>query len=215
MVHRPGRGRVGAHVRVALRRRGDPYPVELSAAEADTAFLDRLQQILDELGEQTLVGSGVQERELTDGMRRLRAAGFAARRDVYLRDRVEDQIGWYTRKADAHERAARRWLGVAAAASLAGFAVAVLRMVGALDLDLLGVVGACASAAIAWNQLNQNRNLVSAYRITAGELKIIRERLETVTEDRWAAFVSDAEDAVSREHTLWLARHGHPGSGSR
>jgi hypothetical protein len=26
-----------------------------------------------------------------------------------------------------------------------------------------------------------------------------------------ATFVSDSEDAISREHTLWLARHRHPG----
>jgi hypothetical protein len=36
------------------------------------------------------------------------------------------------------------------------------------------VAEACASAAIAWNQLNQNRNLVCDYRITTRELGIIR-----------------------------------------
>jgi hypothetical protein len=43
-----------------------------------------------------------------------------------------------------------------------------------------------------------------------GVSTIIRDRSEHVTEQEWATFVSDAEDAVSREHTLWLARHGHP-----
>jgi hypothetical protein len=212
-------GRAGAEsVRTSAWRYavgGDPYPLTLSAAEADDAFLDRLTQILDELRELQLASTGSKERQLTDGMRRLRAAGFAERRAVYRRDRVENQITWYTEKADGHERAARRWLRVAATASLAGVVVAVLRMLGWVDLDLLGVAGACASAAIAWNQLNQNRNLVSAYRVTASELSIILARMETVTEDRWAAFVSDAEDAVSREHTLWLARHGHPVAGIR
>jgi hypothetical protein len=37
------------------------------------------------------------------------------------------------------------------------------------------------------------------------------DRMPNVDEVRWAAFVSDAEDAVSREHMMWLARRGHPG----
>lgn len=185
-----------------------PAGLDVFAALAGLLFLVSLGSLI-------LRGLTKPEESWYAGMRRLRAAGFAERRDVYVRDRVEDQITWYTARADTHERAAERWLRVAALASLAGVVVAALRMVGTVDLDLLGVAGACASAAIAWNQLNQNRNLVSAYRVTAGELKIIRERTNTVTEDRWAAFVSDAEDAVSREHTLWLARHGHPGARSR
>lgn len=52
--------------------------------------------------------------------------------------------------------------------------------------------------------------LVSAYRIIDRELGLIRDRIDTVDEAGWAAFVSDAEDAVSREHTPWLACHGHP-----
>jgi conflict system pore-forming effector with SLATT domain len=128
---------------------------------------------------------------------------------------VENQIAWYTDKAGAHHRLANVWLWASAAASCLGVVAAILRMLGVIDLDLLGVAAACASAAIAWNQLNQNRNLVSAYRMTARELSIIRDRIDLVDDADWAVFVSDAEDAVSREHTMWLARHGHPGFRTR
>jgi hypothetical protein len=143
-------------------------------------------------------------------MRQLRAAPFERRRAAYQRDRIENQIVWYSTKAAAHDRAARRWTVAAVVASAVGVVVAGLRMFGAVQIDLLGVAAACASAAIAWNQLNQNRTLVSAYRITARELTIIRDRIPSVGERDWAEFVSDAEEAMSREHTLWLARHGHP-----
>ena len=190
---------------------GDPYPTFLSSTAADDAFLGRLKEILDELDELSLAPTAAGEHEVTAGMRRVRGASFAERRDVYKKHRVENQIAWYTTKADAHESAASRWLWTAALASSAGVVVAGLRMFGVIDVDLLGVAGACASAAVAWNQLNQNRNLVSAYRVTARELSIIRDQVDGVDETEWAGFVSDAEDAVSREHTLWLARHGHPG----
>jgi hypothetical protein len=144
-------------------------------------------------------------------MQQVRNAPFTDRRAVYLRDRVKNQIDWYADRANRHDRAARIWLAVSVVASAGGVVVAVLRTLGVVDADLLGVAAAIATAAIAWNQLNQNRNLVAAYRLTARELSIIRDRVPNVDEVRWAAFVSDAEDAVSREHTMWLARHGHPG----
>lgn len=208
-------GRAGAESARTMAWRyavgGDPFPMTMPAASAANAFLDRLAEILAELGELALPPAGPGEREMTDPMRRVRAAAFTQRRAVYLRDRVENQIDWYTGRAGRHDRAARVWLTVSVVASAAGVVVAVLRVVGVLDLDLLGVAAAVATAAIAWNQLNQNRNLVAAYRLTARELSIIRDRVPNTDEASWAAFVSDAEDAVSREHTMWLARHGHPG----
>jgi hypothetical protein len=190
---------------------GDPYPNSLAEDAAGAALLDRLRGILGQLREFELPPVGAQDSEITAGMRALRAASLDERRAAYKRDRVSDQITWYTDKASHHERAARRWLGLSIAASLLGVVTAGLRMFGVVDLDLLGVAGACASAAVAWNQLNQNRNLVAAYRVTARELSMIRDRIDGVGESEWPRFVSDGEEAISREHTLWLARHGHPG----
>jgi hypothetical protein len=175
--------------------------------------LDRLAAILRELQATGLAATAPTDSELTPAMKTMRAASFADRRAAYRRDRIQDQIDWYTSRAGQHERAADFWLRAAAAVSVLGVVAAVLRLVGAFDIDVLGVAAACATAAIAWNQLNQNRNLVTAYRVTARELAIIRDRLDYVDESEWATFVSDAEEAVSREHTLWLARHGHTGTG--
>ena len=33
--------------------------------------------------------------------------------------------------------------------------------------------------------------------------------IEHVPDDEWAAFAEEAEDAISREHTLWAARRGY------
>lgn len=188
---------------------GDPFPRSMEDKDAAALYLARLTDILDELRHLELAPTAPDEGELTPGMKNLRAASFPARRAAYKRDRIDNQISWYTARADSHERAARLWLLVSGLASLAGLVAAGLRMFDVIDIDVLGVAAACASAAIGWNQLNQNRILVSAYRVTARELAIIRDRIDHVDEDEWAGFVSDAEDAVSREHTLWLARHGH------
>jgi hypothetical protein len=189
---------------------GDPYPTAYQDDTVDAAFLSCLSEILRELDGVALSSTPPGEHEITARMRQLRAAPFERRRAAYQRDRIENQIVWYSTKAGAHDWAARRWTVAAVVASAVGMVVAGLRMFGAVQIDLLGVAAACASAAIAWNLLNQNRTLVSAYRITARELTIIRDRIPSVGERDWAEFVSDAEEAMSREHTLWLARHGHP-----
>ena len=211
-------GRAGAESIRTLAWRyavgGDPFPVDGSTAHAAT-FLDRLRAILGQLTELELAATGPEERELTPALEQVRAAGFAQRRAVYRRDRVENQIGWYLARADRHDRRANLWWSASVLSSAAGLVVAGLRVFGVVNLDLLGVAGACASAAVAWNQLNQNRALVAAYRLTARELNIIRDRVDHVDEPDWPLFVSDAEDAVSREHTMWLARHGHPGIRTR
>jgi len=208
-------GRAGAESVRTLAWRfavgGVPFPPGQADDAASRMFLDRVAAVLHQLGGIVLAPTGSDDRELTAGMRTVRAAPFAARRVVYVRDRIGHQIGWYTSKARDHDRAARLWFVVSVAASLAGVGVAVARTFGGFSQDWLGVCSAVATAAVAWNQLNQHRTLVAAYRLTARELAIVRDRAEHVDEADWAAFVADAEDAVSREHTMWLARHGHQG----
>jgi hypothetical protein len=89
----------------------------------------------------------------------------------------------------------------------------LVRFAGLWNLDVLGLAAAAFGSISAWIQLNQYRTLETSYAVAQQELLIIIERLETVSEDKWALFVSDAEDAISREHSMWLARRGHPGRG--
>ncbi|MEU4603451.1 SLATT domain-containing protein [Kribbella sp. NPDC023972] len=55
-----------------------------------------------------------------------------------------------------------------------------------------------------------------AYSLASEELAIIRSRIEVFDCDgpdsdrRWAAEVADAEEAVSREHTMWRASRSQP-----
>jgi hypothetical protein len=210
-------GRAGAESVKTLAWRyavgGDPFPRSEPPARADALYLHRLQQIFGELTKSTVIPpTPPGSHEITDAMRELRNKDLDGRRAAYRHNRIEDQRAWYQRRATAHARSARTWLIITVASSAVGVVFGFIKFLGAVDLDLLGVFGACASAAIAWNQVNQFRNLVSAYNVTAVELGLINDRIDQAADEaRWAAFVSDSEDAISREHTLWLARHGHPG----
>jgi len=189
---------------------GDPFPDTITSQRAADRYLNRLNKILDELPGTELGPSTLDEHELTPAMVAVRAQNLPIRRVVYQRDRIEDQLGWYTKRAESHQKSARTWLTVTIVASALGFVAAGIKFFGFIEFDMLGVFAAIASASVAWNQLNQHRNLVSAYGLTARELSIVRDRINLVPDGEWPSFVSDSEDAISREHTMWLARHGHP-----
>jgi hypothetical protein len=51
--------------------------------------------------------------------------------------------------------------------------------------------------------------LSTASGVTSQELAAVASELEALTDERlWAQFVAEAEEAISREHTLWRASRG-------
>lgn len=145
---------------------------------------------------------------VTDGMRTIRASPFADRRDAYLVSRTAEQRDWYSRKAAANARKATRGryallLGELAAVVLAAFAVSNRSMP-----DFPGLAAALVAAIAAWIRVKQYSQLTSAYRVAAVELSLQEASLSAATDDTWAQAVADAEEAISREHTMWLASRG-------
>ena len=63
------------------------------------------------------------------------------------------------------------------------------------------------SVFMTWLQLKRFQELTDAYGITATELKFIKEKSKFILDDnQLEKYVDDTETAISREHTLWLAR---------
>jgi len=143
---------------------------------------------------------------ISQAMRDLRAGGLAERRRAYLESRIADQQQWYTQKARWNQRRANRWrIGILAAEFLAVMA-ALLRALGVVQLDLAGIAATMVAAGAAWLAVKQHESLGRAYSFAANELSIIATRLQsTEDEDAWADEVGDAEEAISREHTMWRA----------
>ena len=73
--------------------------------------------------------------------------------------------------------------------------------------NLVGVFSALASALVAWLQVRQHEELAQSYAVAALELGFIEEQGSRLGSDAdFSNFVGDAENAISREHTLWIAR---------
>ena len=85
-------------------------------------------------------------------------------------------------------------------------------------INLTGAFSAVAAASMAWLQMKRYQDLAQAYALVAHELGLIEVQAEDVRrlietqaqrvhrEEHLASFVANAENAISREHTMWVAR---------
>ncbi|MDN3253996.1 DUF4231 domain-containing protein [Streptomyces mutabilis] len=185
---------------------GAPFPADLPRPDAHRRFQRRLGELLREAPVSSLAPVG--SIAVTDAMNTLRSRSFADRKEAYLRHRIEDQQRWYTAKAASNVRNARRWRFVLIGVEGLGLTAAVLRLLELFTFDLAGILAAVLGAGSAWLAVRQHETLGRAYTFAATELSVIHERLTHADEEAWAGEVSDAEEAISREHTMWRASRG-------
>lgn len=180
-----------------------PFLPSMSAADARAAMRDRLAAIAAEFGNQIPIGAG--DAVATSAMQTLRAAPFTERKAVYLRDRTEDQRQWYANKAEVAKQKMSRWRVALVFGEVLGLGLAGLRAFGVWEIDWSGVIAACIAAGTAWMGIKQYAARNSAYATAANELALQADKLADVSEVEWPQAVADAEEAISREHTMWLA----------
>lgn len=76
-----------------------------------------------------------------------------------------------------------------------------------IEFTVTPLMACLASTFIAWLQLKRFQELTESYGITATELNLIKSKVKHIKDETdFENFVDDAETAISREHTLWLAR---------
>jgi hypothetical protein len=187
--------------------RGEPF--EVDEPDVDKQFLAQTHSLLQDLQSLSLSTGEPDAHQITDRMRQIRTLDFEERRQIYLVDRIADQQRWYSEKARWNDRRARSWVLVSIVLEIAGLIGGALKAFGWINFDLLGFLAAAAGCVMAWIEAKQHRNLATAYGIASQELASIATELPMVSsEERWAALVGQAEEAISREHTLWRASRG-------
>ena len=147
--------------------------------------------------------------QISPRLREVRALPLEQRRQVYVKARIEDQRKWYSHKAHSSQAVANRYfilIQVSQALALVG--TVLLLSVAGSKWNWGGVFSALASALIAWLQVRQHEELAQTYSIAALDLGFIEEQSPRISSEKeLSAFVADAENTVSREHSLWTTRH--------
>lgn len=187
--------------------KGESFELELTPAEADARFVARIQDVLHDIGDLEL-GAEDGEAQLTPELQLARDSGFEERRRLYRSGRLDDQRQWYKDKSAWNRRRWRSWLMVSLCGQVLGLVLGGLMIGGQLTVDLVGLVAAIVASATGWSQAKQYSTLSTAYSVTAQELAAVLSEVDRVDEANWATFVGQAEEAISREHTLWRASRG-------
>jgi len=172
---------------------------------ARARFVNDLKQLLKDAPETGVHPS--QKEPISVAMERVRAGSLEERREVYLRDRLEDQRRWYAAKADRNRTRATQW-------RIFLLAFEGLAILGAFTghVGAAGFIAAIVAAGAAWMGIRQHENTKRAYTFATHELAIAGNELRMVTdEERWTEAAADAEEAVSREHTMWRASRSSVG----
>lgn len=182
--------------------RGDPFAS--SDPESDRAFISRIRKLTADLN--TLEIPSSEGSQITAWMRSTRESDLEDRMSEYRQRRIKDQQSWYSRRSNDHRRRAVLLGRLALLSQTVGIVLGVLKAAGATSNDLLGICVAVATSLVAWSQTRQHESNARAYAIASHELASIDALLSYVaTDDDWARFVDEAEEAISREHTLWRA----------
>jgi len=210
-VHKPEQqwydGRVMAESAKTMAWRfavgADPFKVTLDQGRAHGLLRERLAKIGEEASDRiTITTPGPL---VTPGMEALRSSPFEERRNAYIKGRTEDQQRWYAKRAEVNRRRATGWKIALVGAEVTALVLASLRVFGGWDVDLAGLMAAIIAAGGAWVAVKQFSPLAAAYSMAAMELTIQADMLRTIPESDWPLIAADAEEAISREHTMWLA----------
>jgi hypothetical protein len=176
----------------------------------DELFTKRLKDLSSEVKglAKDLDPNILSEAIITNDMRNYRSKNINERKELYLTHRIREQKKWYTDKATYNRKRYNRWFAaIIMWQSLAIISIVYLIKVPLSNFKLVGVFTTLASATIGWLQLKQHQALTQAYTTAVIELNHIETSASSVnSEDKLSKFVLDSENAISREHTLWLAQ---------
>lgn len=146
--------------------------------------------------------------QITPAMDGVRAKSREERIRFYLEHRVDEQRNWYRKKARENRKAARRYVWLSGLCYVVAGSM-VLGRIAYPDFSIWPIepLIVVAASIVGWVQIKKYNELSAAYTVTAHEIGLIPTTIDNPSNDALLSeFVNDAEQAFSREHTLWLAR---------
>lgn len=170
------------------------------------AILNARSEVRHELG-----GAGATRNQITARMRQIRGLNLEERIAWYLDHRLLNQVEWYSSKAAASRVAAQRWFWASIATQLAALVAAIIAVTVSYSFDIVSVLAATSAAFTAWTNLRRHEDLSKTYSVAAQELLALSDLIEDVASERdFTDIVVESETAISREHTMWVAKRGEP-----
>lgn len=187
----------------------EPFHTTLGQ-KADNLFISELSEILNQQKSfaANLAGKANSDHQITDRMRMVRSQVTEERKRIYITDRIGDQMQWYNKKADVNTRLVDKFFAGMVASQVLGVIFAFCIVIWpAIAIHATGIFTTVATSLLAWTQMRQNEQLAQSYGLASQELSLILEKaVQVKTDEELITYVINSENAISREHTMWVAR---------
>lgn len=186
------------------------YGGDISEAEAGNLFLNRLneiihshQSVMSELTPYLTEGT-----QITVRMRQVRNQPLESRRGLYSRSRIHDQCIWYARKTKWNKTQESRWFALTWMLEISAVTLALVSIFFRNPIvSPIGIVSATSGGVLSWINARSYKETTVSYGLVAYELSILEDRTSQImTEDDMSRIVMEAENAISSEQRIWLAR---------
>ena len=191
--------------------RSEPFNI-IDEALARRNFIERIGDIITEVNKDGFTPKKNERHSdiITQRMENLRKLDFTSRKKEYEVFRIEDQIDWYSKKVISNRNYARLFSSLIIIFQFVAAVYLIFFIDTYKELKLTEIMIFIATSLIAILEMNKYKELHQSYFVTQSELNIIKSKFNTVTDDsELDEFVKEAEQAISREHTMWLARRGN------
>lgn len=191
--------------------KSEPFHSSEDTTEAKRLFLSRIREISNSNNQTDIAMNGSNEGidQVTVEMQRIRALSLDERKRFYLDHRIKEQADWYSIKATLNKRRSSQFFIILIILQVLAV-LSVLFQIGFPEWEFwpTNILAVSTTGIMTWIQLKRYREIAASYSLTANEIGIIKGELEDAeNDDEFADFVSDAENAFSREHTQWIAKH--------
>lgn len=186
-------------------------PYEASRRNVDAKFIKDLAAILKEKKflSGNLGGQLSNSPQISDKMRQLRAMSIRTRLEAYTEYRIKNQREWYGENADKNNKQNNKYFLLMLFSEIIGLLCVVFITLNIDTFNPIGFFSTIAASFLAWIQVKQYKELAQSYGVATQELGMSLEESKLVHSDRaLSKFVNNTENAISREHTLWIARKG-------
>ncbi|WP_226701142.1 DUF4231 domain-containing protein [Priestia aryabhattai] len=152
--------------------------------------------------------SHVRKDIITDEMQSFRQLNWESKKKIYLEQRIDGQLSWYTSKTRYNTRRKNFWFIFSIIIQIIALgSILYVFSNSNFSADLVGFFSSTSATVASWIQVKRYQELQQSYSTTALELNFIyHEGTQVDNELKFLEFVANAEKAISREHTLWIAR---------
>jgi hypothetical protein len=140
-------------------------------------------------------------------MKEVRELSTEKRLEIYKRERIDDQLNWYSGKSKFNKKRANIWFWLTVVLHVIAILLLLLTIAEYISSPPVEIIIVAASGAITWLQAKKHSELAASYLLTASEISLIKEEKQNITtESELSDYVLNCENAFSREHTQWIAR---------